>query len=236
MITVSDWIKRLKYLAFNRVTYYDNSFPANCGEINADGSVSFDCINLVKSVINDPDIAYKTKPAGYHVKPGTVIPDVDGMGILGLCKGVRWWDFSTIVPGEFLYMTTDGHGGVYVGEFTANGKTYNTIECTAAFGAGVRPSYMNLKTGARYDCKGGFQVYAWEAHGKLSKYINYKKKEEKSMFKDVPTTDKNYKYYKWAVNNGIMKKDKDGNFNPDKTMKRKHIAVILYRFYKLLKK
>lgn len=236
MMTVSDWIKRLKYLAFNRTTYYDNSFPSNCGEINPDGSISFDCINMPKSIINEPDIVYKTKPAGYYVKPGQVIPDKDGLFIINeLCTDAVWWNFKKMVPGEFLYMRTDGHGGVYVGEFTWQGRTYNVIECTAAFGGGVVPSYIDLNTGARYECKGGYQVYAWEAHGKLSKYIDYKK-EEKSMFNDVPTTDKNYKYYKWAVKNGLLTIDKNGNFNPAKTVKKKHIAIILYRFFKFLKK
>ena len=235
MISVNDWIKRLKYLAFDRITYYDSSFPSNCGEINQDGSISFDCINLVKSVINEPDICYKTSPPGYFVKPGKVIPDTDGMGILGLCTHTAWWDFTTIIPGEFLYMRTDGHGGVYVGTFVMNGKTYNTIECTAAWRSGVVPSWVDLKTGVRYQYKGGDAIYAWEAHGRLSKYIEYKT-EEKSMFKDVPVTDKNYKIYKWAVKNGLLNIDKNGNFNPGKTMKKKHIAIILYRFYKLLKK
>lgn len=184
MMIVSDWIYRLHYLAFNRITYYDNQFPSNCGEINSDGSISFDCINMPKSIINEPDIVYKTKPAGYYVKPGQVIPDYDGLRIIEeLCTDVRWFDFSTIVPGEFIYMRTDGHGGVYVGEFTlglANImpavktlKTYNVIECTAAWGGGVIPTYMDLKTGARYAYKGGPQIYAWEAHGKLSRYIDY---------------------------------------------------------------
>lgn len=172
MMKWTDWIKRLKYLAFHRVTYYDSTFPANCGEINPDGSISFDCINLVKSVINEPDIAYKTAPAGYYVKPGQVIPDVDGAGILALCTGVRWYNFSEMTPGEFLYMRTDGHGGVYVGPFTVNGLTYNVIECTAAWQSGVVASYVD-KYGNRLSHKGGSQIYSWEAHGKLTPYIDY---------------------------------------------------------------
>ena len=235
MLKLDDWLKRLDYLAENRITYYDNQHPSNCGEINPDGSISFDCINMPKSIINEPDIVYKTKPAGYYVKPGQVIPDVDGMGILGLCTDVHWFDFSTIVPGEFLYMRIDGHGGVYRGEIVRNGKIYNVDECTAAWGGGVIHSYMDLKTGARYAYKGGPQIYAWEAHGKLSKYIDYTKKE-KSMFKDIPVTDKNYKIYKWAAETGLLNIDKDGNFNKEKTIKKKHLAIVLYRFYKLLKK
>lgn len=174
MMIVSDFLKRLDYLAENRITYYDNHFPSNCGEINPDGSISFDCINMPKSVINEPDIVYKKKPAGYYVEPGQVIPDYDGLRIIEeLCTDVRWFDFSTIVPGEFLYMRIDGHGGIYRGEIVRNGKIYNVDECTAAWGGGVMHTYMDLKTGARYAYKGGPQIYAWEAHGKLSNYIDY---------------------------------------------------------------
>lgn len=236
MMTVADWIKRLKYLAFNRVTYYDNHFPGNCGEINPDGSISFDCINMPKSVINEPDIVYKTKPAGYFVKPGQVIPDKDGLFIINeLCTDTVWGNFKKMVPGEFLYMRIDGHGGVYVGEFTWHGRTYNVIECTAAFGSGVVPSYIDLKTGARYAYKGGPQVYSWEAHGKLSRYIDYKK-EDKSMFKDVPTTDKNYKVIKKMADHGIMTANKNGYWKPEKVVTRKDLAIILYRFAKFILK
>ena len=162
----ADWINRLKYLVTNRVTYYDNSFPGNCGEINGDGSISFDCIGMVKSVINEPDIVVKTSPAGYYVQPGKVIPDTTEYGILELCSE-RSRLFSRITPGEYLYMS--GHAGVYVGSF--NGS-YNVIECTPAFGGGVVASYVDAY-GNRYDHKGGTQLMKWEEHGKLTPYIEY---------------------------------------------------------------
>lgn len=63
-----------------------------------------------------------------------------------------------------------------------------------------------------------------------------KKEEEKSMFKDVPKTDKYYKYYKEVVDKGLMTKDSQGDFNPDKKITRKHLAIILCRLLKLLNK
>ncbi len=60
--------------------------------------------------------------------------------------------------------------------------------------------------------------------------------EEKSMFNDVKKTDKCYKYYKKVVDLGLMNKDKNGNFNPSKTITRKNLAVILCRLLKLLNK
>lgn len=168
-MTVTDWISRLKYLESSRVTYYDNSFPGNCGEINRDGSISFDCIGMVKSIINEPDIVYKKSPAGYYVKPGQVIPDTTERGILNLCSDVSY-AFNNLTPGEYLYM--NGHAGVYVGDFTDPSGVVNVIECTPAFGGGVTTSYVD-SAGRRWNHRGGYQVMAWGAHGKLSNYIDY---------------------------------------------------------------
>lgn len=174
MIKVKDWIAALKHLALERVTYYDNTFPANCGEINPDGSISFDCIGLVKSLINELDIAYKTSPAGYYVKPGQVIPDTTEIGILNLCTDVGYDHFDQAAPGEYLYM--QGHAGVYVGEFTDPSGVCNVIECTvASFDSGVTTSYV-APDGTRYNHKGGYAERKWTAHGKLSKYIDYDEK------------------------------------------------------------
>lgn len=168
-IPVADWIKRLKYIEQNRSTFYSNSFPYNCGYINSGAVLSFDCIGLVKSLINNPDIAYKTSPKGYYVKPGAVIPDTTEKGILNLCTGVGY-GFTNLVPGEYLYM--NGHAGVYVGDYTDPSGVVNVIECTGAFGGGVVSSYVD-SYGRRWNHKGGYQVMAWGAHGKLSSYIDY---------------------------------------------------------------
>lgn len=167
MMNNSEWVKRLYYLAKNRITYYDNSFPGNCGEINADGSISFDCIGMVKSVINEPDIVYKRTPAGYYVKPGTVVPDgLDEIGLLRSCGGITWGNFDHMINGEYLYMS--GHAGVY---FTGN-KNYNVIECTSDWKSGVLLSWMD-PDGTRRNVKGGWPSRKWEAHGLLTKWIKY---------------------------------------------------------------
>ena len=175
MIKVKDWIAALKHLALNRKTYYDNNFPSNCGEINPDGSISFDCIGLVKSLINEPDIAYKTAPAGYYVTPGQVIPDASENGILYLCSDVSTSNFDTAVPGEYLCMY-EKHAGVYVGPFQDPSGWCNVIECTVeAFDSGVTTSWVEAD-GRRFDHKGGTQYGKWDAHGKLDKYIDYSNK------------------------------------------------------------
>lgn len=58
----------------------------------------------------------------------------------------------------------------------------------------------------------------------------------KSIFSDVPETDKYYKYYKWVVDAGLFNKPKDGKFKPKNYITRKQLAIVLVRFYKLIKK
>lgn len=181
MIKVKDWIAALKHLALERVTYYDNTFPSNCGEINPDGSISFDCIGLVKSLINELDIAYKTSPAGYYVRPGQVIPDTTEIGILNLCTNVGYDRFDQAKPGSYLYM--QGHAGIFCGEFEDQSGICNVIECTvASFDSGVTTSYV-APDGVRYNHKGGYAERKWTAHGELSKYIDYSPEKKIKKYK-----------------------------------------------------
>lgn len=187
MIKVKDFIDALMHLALERVTYYDNSYPSNCGEINKDGSISFDCIGLVKSLINEIGIAYKTSPAGYFVKPGQVIPDTTENGILALCTDVKKTDFDKATPGSYLCMYGK-HAGVFVGEFTDPSGVCNTIECTvASFDSGVTTSWV-APDGTRYNHKGGYAEGKWDAYGKLSKYIDYSTDPEPSKKKTLKVT------------------------------------------------
>ena len=165
-----DLCEHLIFMAKNRESYYDNSFPANCCQIHDRGVISADCIGLVKGIINDPDIWKRLKPSGYYVKPGTVIGDWSEEGILQHCTSVSPY-FPNIQPGEYLYMA--GHAGVFCGEFEHAGGICNTVECTTDFGDnGITSSYLD-SSGRRYDHKGGTEWRSWERHGKLSDYIEY---------------------------------------------------------------
>lgn len=167
-MTNKDFVKRLKHLATQRQTFYDNSFPGNCGLIHTGGSISFDCIGLVKSVINEPDIAYKMTPAGYYVTPGQVIGDWSEIQILNNCSGVVWGDFSGCIEGDYLYMS--GHGGVFIGDC----GDVNVVECTGSWRGGVLCSWVD-EDGTRRSHKGGAANGKWEAHGRLMKFIEYPK-------------------------------------------------------------
>lgn len=162
-INLTNFLNALWYLAKERVTYYDNRFPSNCGEINPDGSISFDCNNLIKSVINEPEIAYKTAPAGYYVLPGLRIPDYSEYQILENCSRITWGNFAEIVPGAYLYM--DGHAGAYLGGGVV-------CECTTDGGGnGVKLSALDVTSGRRYI--DGVEFRSWEAWGVMDKWIDY---------------------------------------------------------------
>lgn len=236
MIKVSKLIKDMVYIVQKRKTAYSNEYPYNCGYIHSNGTLSFDCIGLWKSYINNPEIAYKTSPVGYYVQPGTVVPDGYGeRELLSICTNVTWGNFSNAVQGEYMYMS--GHAGIFVGDAFGKNSNVNVIECTMGWGVNrVCASWVDAD-GTRRDMKGGTPLGKWEAHGKMTPYIDYSadKKEEKSVFKDVPTTNKNYKYYKAIVDAGIMRTDAEGNFKPKKHITRGALAVVLYRLMKKAK-
>ena len=72
-------------------------------------------------------------------------------------------NFTTIVPGELLYMT--GHVGLYVGEFQLNGFTYNACEVTMGFDKGGIPSWVD-PDGTRRKYRGSADTRGtWEQHG-----------------------------------------------------------------------
>lgn len=167
-INADEFVKLAKHVE-SRATMYWNRFPYNCGYVHSNGVQSYDCNNFVKSLINDPNIAYSTKVGDYAV-PGTVIGDVSEWGLISLCEDVTWWDFSKCIPAEVLYMV--GHIGLFVGEYTDPSGVVNAIEATAAMGGGVLSSYVD-SNGYRYDHKGGTCLGRWEAHGKLRAYIDY---------------------------------------------------------------
>ena len=76
----------------------------------------------------------------------------------------------------------------------------------------------------------------WDYMLRLDTTEPKKKEEEKSMFKDVPATDQNYKVIKKMADLGIMKANKNGLWKPDKVVTRRALAIILYRLIKVILK
>ena len=172
-MTKDEFCYRLKYLAMQRSSYYSNEYPFNCLYIHENGVLSADCTNLIKSLINNPEIYDKTSPAGYWVKPGQVIPDYSVREILNTCTGVST-NFKSIPVGSFLAMGANKHAGIYVGEFN-DGGICNTVEATTDWGADKITTSYTDSSGKRYNHKGGtMAVSSWDAHGLLTKYIDYR--------------------------------------------------------------
>ena len=169
MISVKEFIETLN-AAHDVPNYYCNKPGKNLG--NFDGKrYSFDCWNLIKVILSG------WKPTGIPGSKGNtkVTGDVDGKTLLSSCSN-QSTDFASLsVPGTYLYLSTNPHAGIFVGEFSKDGKTYNVIECTKGMYAGqdgVTYSYVD-KDGTRRAWKGGNAKLRWTNYGLLSKYVDY---------------------------------------------------------------
>lgn len=148
-------------------TGYWNSFPYNLGYYHSNGHYTFDCVNLIKVVLNGWE-PYTTP--GDYTSNLSRTGDCDEWGLISQCRGVSG-DFTTLHNTSVLYMS--GHIGCYMGEFTRGGKIYNTIECTPSYGGGVVASYVD-QNGDRWDCKNGTDYGGrWELHGLLTTWLTY---------------------------------------------------------------
>jgi len=167
--TVTAFRDKLKFAAGIKTKYW-NEFPYNCGYMHADGAVSWDCSNLVKTLINGWEY---NKRVGSYCSDFSRTGDCTEWGLLQQCTNIST-DFSSM--NYLALLSMDGHIGTYLGEnVTINGKVYNVIECTAAWGGGVLYSYVT-NSGARYNHKGGSRSNrSWTHHGKMTKWLTYSK-------------------------------------------------------------
>ena len=158
----SEFIKALK-LAHDTPNGYNNSPGKNLGYHWQNGKFTYDCWNLIKVVLAGWNA---TNPVGTNIKP-TVTGDIDGKAMLLKCSD-RSKDFGKLrQPGTYLYIYSSPHSGIYLGEFSYNGKTYNVVECTTAWGGGVLYTYIDSND-YRYKYKGGPRnTYKWEEFGLL---------------------------------------------------------------------
>lgn len=210
VFTSTEFTKKLKHIAGDLNTAYQNVYPYNLGYRHSDGHYSFDCWNLIKSLIWG---WHESDTIGYFAAPNfkTGLGDWDGETILKHCTDVTT-NFASITPGEYLVNAGITHAGTYVGDFTANGKTYNVIECTPAFGGGVVRSYVDAK-GRRLSCKGGYQETSWTQHGKLP-WVDYKD-EKKQQTVTICVYDDINKQWLAEVHNTTTTADYAGIFGSD---------------------
>ena len=169
IMTAAELVQKLKSLAA-RDTYYKSVFPDDLCYVHEDGRVSADCSNLYKSLLNGYDINNKTP--GYYQKDLYNTGDCTTRDLFTQCTDISN-DFTKLKYGEPRMLWKEGHVGGYLGEdVEINGRIYNVIECTPAFGGGIVYSYVDIY-GRRLSCKGGYSAGSWTNHGLMSRWLTY---------------------------------------------------------------
>lgn len=191
MMDVLEFLKMLEK-AHDVPNRYNNKYPYNLGYFDGQ-KYSFDCWNLIKAVLSGWNA---NGIPGDYVHPNQLVTgDVDGATLLKNCTG-QSKDFRQLsVPGTYLYISTRGleHAGVYVGEFTKGGKTYNVVECTKNMYKGqdgVTYSYVD-GAGNRMAWKGAGVKCKWTDFGYLTKWVDYGNSIPKTPVKPA-NLDKGY--------------------------------------------
>lgn len=175
MLEASKFVSDLKELTGIN-THYCNKYPGNIGLVAADGSRTFDCWNMIKSLLNGYDIHNNTP--GYKAPTLSITGDVDGKTLLSKCTK-QSKDFSklSIYPAGTYLFIANNHAGIYVGDTVVGDKVYNVVECTASWGKKVLYSYVD-SDGSRRPYKGGRKNGAWTDFGLLTQWVNYTDKDE----------------------------------------------------------
>jgi hypothetical protein len=159
IMTSQDLINRMKEL-LNEPNFY-GSGTSKWSTWQGSKGWYVDCTCSIKAILWGGRFikANRTKNhAGCKYKSNNV-PDFTS------ASGVKWTkatkgNWSSMVPGEIVWMTSHGHAGLYIG----NGEV---IEVTPAW-TGGKPGCQVSKIGKNGErVKNGKQVYSWEYHGKV---------------------------------------------------------------------
>lgn len=142
---------------------YAKADPKRAKEIRAASSdtFGFDCVCFIKALFwgwsGDPSQVY-----GGAVYKSNGIPDIGADQLIKQCIDVSE-DFSTIVPGEYVWLP--GHGGIYVGDGLAAEATFEPesgVQLQCVLPMGVKP---------------GMPATGWQKHGKLP-WVSYAEQQE----------------------------------------------------------
>ena len=106
--------------------------------------------------------------------------------------GATRGNFSSLVPGEILLMTSHGHAGLYIG----NGQVIEVTPAWTGGSPGCQVSQIG-KNGERI--KNGKQVLSWEYHGKIP-VVDYVNQPAPTP---TPTPGKKYKVGDVVEINGV---------------------------------
>ena len=164
-----DYTDLLIHIAKDLKTKYENKYPYNLGYHHENDVWSWDCFNLIKSIIWGWN---ENEPVGYYAKPdtGTGMLDYNGSQIMQQCSYIST-DFHSVPLGAYILYSDNDHAGTFIGNASYNGCVVNVVECTAAWGGGVKFSYVDTQ-GRRFDKYGGKQNGTWKKWGMLP-WIDY---------------------------------------------------------------
>ena len=168
VMTKDEWVSKLQELA-TRKTAYSQQYGYNA--LRYDGSTWWcDCSNLMKALFNGRDI-YDYEINKFERSTANT-GDVNADGLIEKCSYLSS-DFSQLQFGEPRLIHMSGHIGAYIGkEVNTDHGVCNVIECTGAWGGGIRYSYVDNK-GRRLYGKNGEQVKTWTRHGLPNKWVSY---------------------------------------------------------------
>ena len=213
IMTADEYIRRLKVIA-NRQTFYKNKWPYNVG-LNAPskaqgtfkdcrgvtrqnlnpfsiGALSFDCSNLVKSILNGYDV--NNNQVGYYQTDLSNTGDCSEIDLLNQCTGISN-DFKNIKAPAIMYMDKPNrHIGTYIGITPDN--RFNVIECTTSFGGGVIYSWVD-QDGTRRSENGGKPIVMsdgtynrWQKYGYPTLWVG--NVQNQPISQEKPKEDKTY--------------------------------------------
>lgn len=224
VMTSKDFIDKLNKAALSKTLYVNGAFGAPATKQNKNrygnnpnftisrqtkiknaspNTFFFDCVCLVKGILwgwsADPNAQY-----GGAKYASNGVPDASIQSITRKCTN-NSPDFSTIIPGEFVWNKTFSHCGVYVG----NGIC---VESTSKWSDGVLYSWLQ-NSPFSYTYKQ--QSRNWYMHGKLP-WIDYKDYVEPILQLDVDgwwgklTTKRTQQYFK-TIQDGIISSQPTSN-------------------------
>lgn len=214
-------IKAKRYIeickkTLKRKTRYKNSPPWNCGYY--DGTYLWgDCwcfnpkVILWSESIGQPVCDNYTVGKYYYTEgiKASGMPDETGDAIMNkYCTQVSFAKMLQDKKAPCLLLITGQHMGAYIGEWTQNGKTYNTCEYTSnpSLGNGLCPSYVD-QNGARRVYKGGTIIGYWNKAGYLTSFVDY----SDSVTESVVTKKLNAEELAAAIISGVVQGQKVGN-------------------------
>lgn len=130
--------------------WYTASRQADLRELIGKEYFGFDCVCLVKGILWGWN-GDASKKYGGAVYQSNGVPDITEEQMINVCSGVSS-DFSSLVPGEFLWM--QGHCGVYIGDGLA-------VECTPKW-----DNCVQITAVGNLGSKSGYNSRTWTKHGK----------------------------------------------------------------------